>query len=105
MEHPLGEVAYSTVLTVSYVDPGFPMAAFAAAIASSHSAALVMCRPAAHAAPFSTRTWYGVGVDAHVTSTPPDCQLEPPQYFHESPSSSGQCVLPLLVLISPEVSV
>ena len=74
------------------------MAVFAAAIAASHSAALVICRPAVHVASCSTRTWYGV--DAHVTSTPPDCQLEPPQYCHESPSSSGQGVLPSLVLIS-----
>jgi len=67
------------------------MAAFAAAIASVHSAALVISVPAAHVAPSATRTWYGVYT--HLTSTPPDCQtplLSP--YCHESPSSSGHIV-------------
>ena len=46
----------------------------------------------------------GDGGDTHLTSTPPDIQLLLPQYCHEPPSSSGQYVLPLLVLISPPVT-
>ena len=46
----------------------------------------------------------GDGGDTHLTSTPPDIQLLLPQYCHEPPSSSGQYVLPLFVLISPPAS-
>ena len=41
----------------------------------------------------------------HMTSTPPDSQSAPSQYCHESPSASGHCVLPLLVLTSPALFV
>ena len=40
--------------------PGFPMAAFAEAIAAEHSAALVISRPAAHVSPGNMRVCQGV---------------------------------------------
>ena len=43
----------------------------------------------------------GWGGDGQPTAMPPGIDASPVQYSHESPSASGHCVLPLLVLNSP----